>query len=385
MLQTSTMLRFLMLALVVTSCIKPFEPNIKSSDAHKYVVSGQVTNVDELQTVNVSRTSSINDPQYIPVTGCVVQIIDDKGNKFDMADMYDGNYTTTIDAILMASGSSFMVEVNTPDGEKLVSEFDQISTSPPVDSVYFIRKDIEGNIPGQFTLGIQFYLNFKGSASDSRYYRWNIIETWEYHADYPLEWWYDGTIHHEIPPDYSRSVCWRTIKIPQIFTLTTTNLSENEFDQLQLQYVDNMSSRLAYGYSMLVEQIALSEAAYNYWDQLLINSGQEGGLYERQPLAIRGNMTNLSNPDDIVLGFFNAASVTSKRIFVNVIPDLPLDFSTYCSPSTLRKGLKEFTPGDYPAYLMGDAVNWFPVWLNHECVNCLMLGGINVKPDFWPY
>ena len=371
--------------MVISSCIKPFEPKIKSTDAHKYVVSGQVMNGDGNQTVNVSVTSSINDPQYQPVTGCLVVILDENENQFDMNDVGNGDYTTWIDPGFLVPGNSFMVEVTTPDGIKLASDFDQISSAPVVDSVYYIRNDIEGNIPGQFTLGIQFYLNIKGNDVNSRYYRWNLLETWEYHADYPLEWWYDGTIHHEVPPDYSRKVYWRTRKIPEIFTLSTNNLLENKSEMIPLHFIDNRTSRLAYGYSLLVEQFALSEAAYNYWDQLRINSGQDGGLYEQQPLSVKGNIKNLTYPDEEVLGYFSAVSVTYKRIFVSHVPDLPLDFETYCDPAVLRKGLKEFTPKDYPAYLMGDEVTWFPVWLNNECVDCTMLGGINVKPEFWPY
>jgi len=375
----------LMFTLFISACIKPFEPNIKSSDLKKYVVSGQVTNGDGNQIVNVSITSSINDPQYLPVTSCSVAIVDDKNHRFAMNDEETGDYTTWIDPNYLVPGAVFMVEVTTPDGIKLVSDYDTMSRAPAVDSVYFVRKDIEGNTPGTYTLGIQFYINLNGDNTDGHFYLWDLFETWEYHADYPLEWWYDGTIHHEVPPDYSRNVCWRTLKIPKIFTLSTNNLVENKSEMIPLQYVDNRTSRLAYGYSLLVEQIALSESAFNYWDQLRINSGQDGGLYEQQPLSVKGNMHNLTRPDDEVIGFFSVNFVTQKRIFVNPIAYLPLDFETYCSPTALRKGLREFIPRDYPAYLMGDEVTWFPVWLNHECVNCLLLGGINVKPEFWPY
>jgi len=374
----------LIVGLMISSCIKTYVPDILSKDENKYVINGAVTDIDGTQTVNISVTSPIDDPQYLPVPGCVVKISDDNGNEFQMEDMGDGDYKTFIDPAYLLSGVSFKLEVTTPAGDHIVSDFDQLSECPVVDSVYFKRKDLEGNEAGKYTLGIQFYIDLHGTENSSHFYRWEPIETWEYHAEYPLEWYYDGTVHHVTPPDYSRSVCWSTIKIPQVFTLSTDNLAENKYEMYPLHYVNNLTSRLGYGYSLLLNQYALSKAAYIYWDQLRINSDQQGGLYEKQPLAIKGNMHNLTNPDSDVLGFFGATSVKSKRIFIQNVPDLPLDFSNLCSPAGLRKGLIEITPRDYPGYLMGDAERYYLVLLNPECVNCLVSGGTNVKPDFWP-
>jgi len=384
MRQTKIILFFVVLTQMGSSCIKPYDPVIKSTDAIKLVVSGQLTDADSAQIVNVSMTSPIGDPQYLPVTGCMVTIMDDKGNEFPMADMENGDYSTWIDPGFIIPGASFRVEVIHPSGDRIISAFDYLSECPDVDSVYYIREDIEGNEPGEYTLGIQFYVDLDGTDADSRYYRWVAIETFEHHAEYPLEWYYDGTVHHVDPPDYSRFVCWSTNKIPEVFTLSTTNLTENKFKLFPLQYVNNRSSRLMYGYSLLIKQYALSEAAYNYWDQLRINVSQQGGLYETQPIAIKGNMLNLTHPENEVLGFFNVAALKEKRIFVSDVPDLPLDFNIYCSLSVLRKGLKEITPRDYPGYLMGDEGGWLPVLLGAECVNCMLLGGTNIKPNFWP-
>jgi hypothetical protein len=383
MRQIKGILMFMSFALAVTSCIKPYNPEIRGSDAKKYVVMGRVSNVDTIQTVNITITSPVSEPEYLPVKGCDVKILDDLGNEYTMTDMEDGNYKVWISPDQVTPGKAFMVDVITPGGDHIISDYDTVKSCPPIDSVYFLREDIEGNNPGDFTLGIQFYIDLKGSDSDSRNYLWEEYETWEYHTEYPLEWWYDGTVHHVFPPDYSYNICWRTLKVPYVYTLTTGNLSANEYQRFPLHYVDNHSSRLQYGYSLLVKQIALSDAAYSYWDQMRINSSQEGGLYEKQPLAVKGNLQNLTHKDYEVLGFFGASSENDKRLFYTN-PGLPLEVYTYCSPAALRKGLIEISPRDYPAYLMGDANNWWPVLLNDECVDCRVLYGVNVKPDFWP-
>lgn len=376
-------LLILALLAMASACIKPYAPEIQSRDLNKYVVTGQVTAGDSTQTVNVSRTSSISDPKYIPVSGCTIIIFDDKGNEFPLTEKGNGDYFTVINPDFLIPGVSFRIEVTIPSGDLIRSEFDKLSDCPAVDSIYYIRKDIPGNKPGQFTRGIQFYTDLNTTASYSRYYRWETTETWEYHTDYPLEWYYDGTTHQVVPPDYSRNVCWSTYKIPDIFTLSTADQDENKYNMLPLHYVNNRTSRLMYGYSLLIKQYSLSEAAYVYWDQLRINGSQEGGLYTTQPLPIQGNMYNVTNPSEGVLGYFGATSMKSKRIFIQNVPGLVLDFSTGCSLE--RPPWGPVPPDEYPIYLVKDSNGQTIYHITEDCINCLLYGGTTVKPSFWPY
>jgi len=99
----------------------------------------------------------------------------------------------------------------------------------------------------------------------SQYYKWEVEETWEYHAAHRLEYYYDGIFHRVNPPDYSKKVCWSTGLVKNIFTVSTKNLSQNTYTQYPLHAIDGHTSRLGVLYSILVSQLALSEGAYNYW------------------------------------------------------------------------------------------------------------------------
>jgi hypothetical protein len=390
MRRSKILILFFIAVLLVSSCIKPFDPSIDSKDVNKFVVSGQILDRGGDQVVSVSMSSSINNPKTRPVKGCKVKVLDDKGNEFPMGDSGDGNYHVWIDSIYLTPGAAFKIDVVTPEGIHISSDFDRISECPPVDSIYFIRKDLPTIDPSVTIKGIQFYCNLDGRNTNSRYYRMEAVETWEYHADYPLEWWYDGgteaDVHHVFPPDYSRFVCWDTYTVQNIYTLSTENLIENRYNLFPLNFVDNHTSRLVWGYSLLINQYALSEAAYTYWDQLRINSSIDGGLYNKQPLAIKGNLHNISNSDQDVLGFFGVASIKSKRIFVRDVQNLELEYVSTCVPhSPGPRGLEDISPLTYPAFLMSNGHGFELIVLSPECVNCLALGGTNVKPDFWPY
>jgi len=386
MRRNSIILQIVISSLILTSCIKSYEPVIESKDAVKYVVSGQVVKGDTVQHIKVSLTSPINNPSYIGVSGCQILVSDDKGNSYETADLNNGNYSFIIPENHLTYGTSFMVNILTPEGVNIASDFDQLNECPPVDSVFYTVKEIPTTDPKIFIKGIQFYLDLNAENVSSHYYRWEAEETFEYHMTWPIEWYYDGTVHHVFPPDYSRSVCWQTLLVNKIFTLSTASLDQNKYKALPLHFVNNYSSaRLVYGYSLLVRQYALSEAAYSYWEKLRINSSDQGGLYEKQPLAIKGNIHNVSNPDQLVLGFFGASSISSKRIFVRNVENLPNEYSPGCKPTLLRNGLIELRPRDYPAYLYGNAEGYMLAVLDSECVDCLVVGGINKKPAFWPW
>jgi hypothetical protein len=374
---------FLMFWLI--GCIKAYDPVIDASAANKYVVSGRITGTEGWQDVEVSLSSPVESSEYIPVSGCTGRILDDKGNNFPLTESGAGRYRAWMRQIDLMPGTSYRVQISTPDGEELESGFDQLLKCPPIDSVYYLINDMPTPDPGMNHKVMQFYVDVNAAGDYSQYYKWEIEETWEYHAAHPAQYYYDGTLHEIIPPDYTNNVCWVTVPVRNVFTVSTKNLAQNSYKKYPLQYVDGQSARLAFGYSILVSQYALSEGAYNYWEKLRVNSNEQGGLYEKQPVAIKGNVLNLSNPEKDVLGYFYAVSVSSRRYFYHDVEGIELDYYNGCSEEPLGKfGWKEIFPWEYPVYYYFNE-HGFLLLLGIECVDCRRSGGTIVKPDFWPY
>ena len=371
--------------LLLSACIKPYSPVIDGNAQKKYVVSGRVTDQEGWQEVEVSRSSPVGSPDYVPVRGCQAKIEDDHGHDFPLTETEPGLYRGWMGQADLSPGISYRVQVITPEGETIRSGFDKMPAGPPFVSVSYFLKDVPTTDPGTTLQVVQFYVDLNAVGNYSQYYKWEVEETWEYHAAHPAEYYYDGDFHHIQPPDYSNKVCWITLPVKNVFTVSTIGLAENIYKEYPLQAVGANTSRLIILYSMLVRQLALSDGAYNYWEQLRINSNEQGGLYGKQPLAIKGNMQNMSAPDKDVLGYFYAASVSSRRYFFQDIPGFEITYNDYCAGEPLGlMGWREFYPSEYPVYYYfneGGALRT----LSHECVDCRLGGGITVKPDFWPY
>lgn len=372
--------------LILSSCIKPYKPNLDDSSTNKFVVQGMVSSVEGWQYVYISRSSSVDYAEFIPINNCQVVILDDEGNTFNLNESEPGVYIVWMNSTDLIPGRSYRIKVQTPDGQVLESEFDKMPKGPSeIGDLYTEVQYIPTNDPDYTISGAQLFLNFSADNEDSRYYKWKLIETWQYQTEYPIEFYYDGTVHQLSPPDTSQKNCWKTLLLPEVYTLSTVNLTENAQSAVPLNFINSSSERLKILYSLFIEQSALSEDAFNYWDKLRLNSSQEGGLYTTQPLAIKGNLKNLSNIENDVLGYFQASRVSTRRFFIEPLPDLILDIETRCQINFLEHGgFLEIAPYDYPAYLYSEDGQWFMATMTNECVLCNAWGGSNVKPDFWP-
>jgi len=372
-----------MLFTIISGCIEPYVPNLKASTDEVYVVSGEVTDHEGYQVVTISKASPVGEPEYIPVGGCNATIEDDRGHDFQMEENETGTYRVWMGQEFLSPGISYRLHVITPSAEEIESEYDLMPVCPPIDSIYDEPQEIISQNTGTSLKGLQFYIDFHSSSEDSRFYRWTADETWEYHAPYPIRYYFDGREHEVSPPDYSLNVCWSTEPVKRIFTLSTGNLVSTGYKKLPLHFVDNTTNRLHVKYSVLVSQHALSERAYVFWEDLRVNSEQQGGLYEKQPLPVEGNIQNITYREKKVLGFFGASSVTRKRVFVDGDPVLAPDDGSFCSPEELGiGGWSNVMPWEYPVYFI--YVDQLTRTLQKSCADCRSLGGSIVKPEFWP-
>lgn len=160
-------------------------------------------------------------------------------------------------------------------------------------------------------------------------------------------------------------------------------MESNEIHQQPLHFVSNQTPRLQEKYSLLVVQHSLSYDAFLYWDKIRAQSGDAGGLFETQPSSSRGNISNINDPDEKVLGYFFASQVQEKRI--NVSEDFDFPIVGFDCPLDTAQSLEDFGM-NYP-YIMWSLSNWGRgppyAYSYKECHDCTYRGGVTTKPDYW--
>lgn len=378
---------FLLIPLLfLSACIKQYTPVIDSDSAYKIVVSGRVSNIiDDYQYVSISKSIALDETHYEGLTGCEVSIFDEFDNEFQAQDINGtGRYRFYIDANHINIGTSYYIKITTPDGDVLQSEPEIMTAVAPIKQPKYHLDSIYNGAFNYHTRGLQFTVNVDGSELESPYYLFELDATYEHHAKYAREWYYDGSVHHIYPPDSSLLYCWTTKRVPEVITLATDNLEANKFNNFDLHFVPFNKDDLTYGYSLLVRQIGLSRKAYLYWESMRLNNNQNAELYSSQPVDTQGNIKNITHPEKEVLGFFGASEISEYRIFVEAQETNP---NPTCSPWPLgRLGFREIGREKYPGFLMNNpAGTYFMVWLPEPCVDCSYYSGTTNKPNFWPY
>ena len=71
------------------------------------------------------------------------------------------------------------------------------------------------------------------------------------------------------------------------------------------------------GNEVTIKQIGLSETAFDYYFLLFDQAGKTGQLIDTPPATIRGNIRNVTNPDNYPLGYFGASEISEMSILIS--------------------------------------------------------------------
>lgn len=378
---------------ILTGCIEAFDPEINSS-VELLVVDGSIIKNDSIQQVLISTSTDIDNPEYSPVVNCSVSVTDKLGNVFSFTEIDEGSYTAEIPEEYLVYGNEFRLDIVSPENKHYQSEWEELLESSPIDSIYSEEEYYQSSSE-QYEIGLQFYADLKAPDTASKNYRWIIEETWEIHTEYGIDclWEKGVTEGYPVYSPVNISVCWDTRSINSFYSSSTENLSFNEKKKIPLNFLSGTSKKINVMYSLLVKQYVLTDKAYEYINQNGITTDVVGGLYQTQPSQSKGNVSNVDDPDEVILGFFWASSYTEKRIFYdgplnNYNSDCKLsicDPDEECNLLAKLNGLGLNTVGLV-------AVEYYPrskevkVWAfpyNQLCIDCTIEGGTTVRPDFW--
>ncbi|MVM28876.1 DUF4249 family protein [Spirosoma sp. HMF4905] len=358
------------LFLLVGGCVDPYRPPEITSPASYLVVNGFFNSAPgTTTTIQLSRTQNLADPK-VPTaeTKAVVTIESAHKDVYTLKEGAVGSYTLT--GVTPSANETYRLHIKTTTGADYYSDYVPVLTTPPIDSVSW-HPDNEG---------LQINVNTHDSKNNTRYYRWEYDQTWEYNSEYTSAF---EILNNKIV-DRTVSVfrCWGSENSSNIVTATTSRLSQDVVSQFPLVHIPSTSIKLSVRYSILVRQFALSQDGYNYYEQLAKITQSIGSIFDPQPSQITGNIHSQTDANDLVLGFFRVGTVESKRIFITksqLPPWYPNSGVGSCDIDTLGGGdILRDRPGIIDRY------SPFLYLTTHEdCLDCRLRGGVIKKPDFW--
>jgi len=359
---------------LIAGCVKPFDPPKLPIDNTLLVVDGMFI-ADDSSSFRLSRTRSLSDTALAaPVDNAVLRIESEQGEDFIFTNRGNGNYH--LDKNIVSLGSRYRLLITTSDGRDYASDNVEMRRSPEIDSLQWDQQN-----------DVFVYLNTHDVSNATRYYKWDFTETSEYHTAFDSHLDFDGDSVIFIEPEDYRYTCYNNFNSAGILIQSTSALSSDVISHQLITTVPNDNSQISVRYSILVRQYALTDEAYFYWNIVRQNSEQVGGLFDPQPAQLKSNIHSLTNPDELVLGYFSASSVTSKRLFIknsDLTDRKPTVEDEICKGVAVNDPdsvaiLRKIQPY-LPAYFAGSGTL---VLAPAFCVDCRLRGGITTKPDFW--
>ena len=369
----------LLILIVITSCVEKYWPEIDSYE-NLLVVDGLLTNGDEPAVVKLSISSSINNEKLIPLSNAELFITDKNNYEIPLSETDLGTYIVSDSSFRGQAGNSYQLHIHLPDGRNYISEICELASQCPIDSVYGEIESPEISNSDHQIEGIQFYTDFHCNDADTCYYMWKLSQTYKYQSTFDIDWVWEGYFYPFPNPD-SLHTCWNTVTVNEIFTFTNKFINQSKFDHFPLVYRSTEGKMLSIRYRLLVKQLSISENTYNFWEALDQQNIDQGNLYSKQPIQIRGNVSNIANPDEAVLGYFTVAGVSEKIIYVN---RPPLNFYyNICTPDYDLRFIRFEPESMWPIYVDDIMFTGWAINGSYVCFDCRLEVVSLTPPDFW--
>ena len=373
---------------VLYGCIDSFElKSIGSADL--LVVEGVFTDQNVSHEIRLSRTAEIDAGEFTPEENAIVTIIGSEGLNLQFFESSPGRYETGAVPFRGIIGSTYKLLIELADGSTYESDSVLMRATPAIESIVaeFTRASEDLTLEED---AIKIFARTGDPTGNTRFYRWEWEDTFEINTPLASDFeWVEGStvIRREFPTDR----CWSSDSSANILIKSTQNLEEDIVFRQLVRSIPAISEAWRVKYSILLRQFSLSESGFLFWEQLeKINEGQ-GTLFDQQPAAVVGNVRSITNPDEVVLGYFDAVQVREMRAFYT-----PEDFLSdgfrpsvrglACEQDTISiNRIGEFMQNridaNQPYSVIDVEVDGFRV-APQVCSDCTSKG-TNVRPTFW--
>lgn len=314
-------------------CVDKFDPKLNLG-ANVVTVEAVLNNLPEAQRVSLKYSESVASSTFErPISKAQVEIVVNGKDIVVGTEQEAGAYYLPSD-FRVKTGSTYQLKFRLADGKQYESDIETMSTVPEITKVYdeFQAKAIEttsgdgrlASIPGNWV-----YVDTKDPGGVRNFYQWaftlwekqSICATCDRGLFYPISGSQRNVCiaNNRLPAgtiyDYfCESSCW------QIYYNQELNVMADTYSDGK-PIIGRLAAKIPY-YSRdpaLVEirQYSLSPGAFRYLKLLADQSQNTGSLADTPPAPIVGNVRNVSNPEEPVVGYFQASGIASIRYWLD--------------------------------------------------------------------
>jgi hypothetical protein len=367
---------FITMVFYCTACRERYDPPPSSLPESFLVVEGNLNPGSGITNIRLTKTLKLEDTTRVKAENNAQVLVEGKdGTVRNLTSIGDGYYTTL--ALNLIIGNEYRLKIRTLSGTEYLSDYVKAKITPPIDSINWERT-VEG---------VQVYVNTNDPSNNTRYYHWDYDETWEIRSTFPPTKIYEnGVIRDRVLPQEDVYICWKYNSSTGILIANSTRLQSDIISEFPILFIPNRDEKLIFRYSVLVRQYALEREAYNFFELMKKNTENIGSFFGSQPSEIQGNIRCVTNPNEFVIGFVTASTVTEKRIFISSI-QVPFWGGRIDCPEKLVPNHPDSIAFAINTGLMVSIFFDIPI-LKYQfslpiCVDCTLRGGSTIRPSYW--
>ncbi len=390
--------------LILASCRD--EIPLDTFDYENYlVVEATLTNELKQQEIKLSRTTQLDTSFANLENNAEVYVMVNDNIRYDFEQAEDGFYRSN-EAFSTKNGDNYQLNINTEAGRSYISALVSPNDLPDITNFYAERV-----INANGVEGIQVYMDVQGS-SGSTFFNFKYEETYKIISPFPSPVDFEITNYFDHPIDgisyevetranpRQETVCYSTVKSSGVNLGSSGSLDENKLLRHPILFIPADSPKIGVRYSILGQVYAPGQSSYTFYKNLKELSGNDDLLSQKQPGFIVGNISSLTNAKEQVLGFFDVAFQTERRIYFNFedfeFLEPPyfylceLDYYDYndnitsdLTPNQRQLLYSFLQTGNYRIYSrsLPPSDNNFAI-ITDYCSDCTLYSS-NVKPAFW--
>jgi hypothetical protein len=302
--------------LMITGCVEQIDL-VSERELVLLVVEGGITTGQgphNIRLTQSSRFGSALEGFTAPVRDAIVSVRDSEGRVTFFQEVDElGNYQTPVD-FRATLGLEYILQIETFDGILYQSLPERVFPVSDLDEISFEYQVLPTTDPLIQTRGVEFFVEFSDPADETNFYRWINSATHTVLANPEL--FVDSETGAPAPKDCC-NLCYRDELPDQSVQILRDNNVDGSDLRRSVAFVEDDGIRFRELYLMRVEQLSLTQDAFEFFSLLNEQLNIDGDLFDPPPATLRGNLVNLADPDEIVIGYFYASDASVDSIFVS--------------------------------------------------------------------
>jgi len=262
------------------------------------------------------------------------------------------------------------------EGKEYVSEYLSPIYTPEIDSISWIKRE-KGD-------PISICVSTHDPNNQSDYYRWKYKEQWEVKAELFAsvglvmnEDFTQDLVLYDISSSNNIYYCWGVDSSKVLLLGNSEKLSGNIISQHKLQDIPSSDDKVSILYYIEVTQNQIRKAAYDYFYNLQKNIEQTGGLFSSMPTEMKGNIRNVADPEENIIGYIDVSTTTYKKHFIESSEYLYEPLRNNC-----KNEITDDPSQGKPLFQLADPSYFYAP---RPCFDCRTRKNASKnRPSFWP-